>query len=208
MSCTRASTGCLLGTATPGDTAHTEPLCWRHLAWEFELICQPGCPWGAGKTAVPPAGLCHAVEARQCACACDPARKPLQVGPESVGASEGFLGWIAYLGAANAGIPLSIIVKNYGWEVRCFFPKTFTLVLNPTFPAYLCPIIVKNYGWEVLCLGLGVNPEAIGFQCCFPQPASIAGHDMCTCIAPPQDAHVTLHWPRCYHAAHNPCICL
>lgn len=33
------------------------------------------------------------------------------VGPESVGASEGFLGWIAYLGAANAGIPLSIIVK-------------------------------------------------------------------------------------------------
>jgi len=38
------------------------------------------------------------------------------VGPDSVGASEGFLGWIAYLGAANAGIPLSIIVKNYGWE--------------------------------------------------------------------------------------------
>eukprot|EP00191_Tetraselmis_sp_GSL018_P003122 CAMPEP_0177601082 /NCGR_PEP_ID=MMETSP0419_2-20121207/14035_1 /TAXON_ID=582737 /ORGANISM="Tetraselmis sp., Strain GSL018" /LENGTH=525 /DNA_ID=CAMNT_0019094255 /DNA_START=772 /DNA_END=2349 /DNA_ORIENTATION=+ len=37
------------------------------------------------------------------------------VGPKSVGASEGFLGWIAYLGAANAGIPLSIIVKNYGW---------------------------------------------------------------------------------------------
>ena len=25
------------------------------------------------------------------------------VGPDSVGASEGFLGWIAYLGAANAG---------------------------------------------------------------------------------------------------------
>ncbi|CAL8466766.1 g6302 [Coccomyxa elongata] len=49
------------------------------------------------------------------------------VGPESVGASEGFLGWVAYLGAANAGIPLSIIVKNYGWEayfvalgVACF----------------------------------------------------------------------------------------
>eukprot|EP00192_Tetraselmis_astigmatica_P003662 CAMPEP_0117659088 /NCGR_PEP_ID=MMETSP0804-20121206/6239_1 /TAXON_ID=1074897 /ORGANISM="Tetraselmis astigmatica, Strain CCMP880" /LENGTH=549 /DNA_ID=CAMNT_0005465709 /DNA_START=69 /DNA_END=1718 /DNA_ORIENTATION=- len=37
------------------------------------------------------------------------------VGPKSVGASEGFLGWIAYLGAANAGIPLSIIVKSYGW---------------------------------------------------------------------------------------------
>lgn len=38
------------------------------------------------------------------------------VGPESVGASEGFLGWIAYLGAANAGVPLSILVKNYGWN--------------------------------------------------------------------------------------------
>ena len=47
----------------------------------------------------------------------------LQVGPESVGASEGFLGWIAYLGAANAGIPLSIIVKNYGWEVRRAFSR-------------------------------------------------------------------------------------
>ncbi len=33
-----------------------------------------------------------------------------------MGASEGFLGWIAYLGAANAGIPLSIIVKEYGWN--------------------------------------------------------------------------------------------
>lgn len=38
------------------------------------------------------------------------------VGKESVGASEGFLGWVAYLGAANAGIPLSIIVRNYGWN--------------------------------------------------------------------------------------------
>lgn len=38
------------------------------------------------------------------------------VGPNSVGASEGFLGWVAYLGAANAGIPLSIIVKDFGWS--------------------------------------------------------------------------------------------
>jgi MFS transporter, OPA family, sugar phosphate sensor protein UhpC len=37
------------------------------------------------------------------------------VGPASVGASEGFLGWVAYLGAANAGIPLSIIVRDWGW---------------------------------------------------------------------------------------------
>ena len=29
---------------------------------------------------------------------------------------QGFLGWVAYLGAANAGVPLSIIVKNYGWN--------------------------------------------------------------------------------------------
>ena len=38
------------------------------------------------------------------------------VGKDSVGASEGFLGWVAYLGAANAGIPLSIIVKKFGWN--------------------------------------------------------------------------------------------
>ena len=42
---------------------------------------------------------------------------PQIVGPKSVGASEGFLGWIAYLGAANAGIPLSIIVKEFGERV-------------------------------------------------------------------------------------------
>lgn len=28
--------------------------------------------------------------------------------------AAGFLGWVAYLGAANAGVPLSIIVKQYG----------------------------------------------------------------------------------------------
>lgn len=37
------------------------------------------------------------------------------VRPESVGASQGFLGWVAYLGAANAGIPLSYVVRNHGW---------------------------------------------------------------------------------------------
>ena len=47
------------------------------------------------------------------------------VGPESVGASEGFLGWVAYLGAANAGIPLSMIVK-----VR--YSPCLTLVLAET----------------------------------------------------------------------------
>lgn len=38
------------------------------------------------------------------------------VGRRSVGASEGFLGWIAYLGAANAGVPLSLLVQQYGWN--------------------------------------------------------------------------------------------
>ena len=38
------------------------------------------------------------------------------VRPESVGASQGFLGWVAYLGAANAGIPLSFVVGGrFGW---------------------------------------------------------------------------------------------
>ena len=37
------------------------------------------------------------------------------VGRRSVGASEGFLGWIAYLGAANAGVPLSMLVQQFGW---------------------------------------------------------------------------------------------
>lgn len=37
------------------------------------------------------------------------------VRPDSVGASQGFLGWVAYLGAANAGIPLSIVVRDFGW---------------------------------------------------------------------------------------------
>ena len=38
------------------------------------------------------------------------------VGRDSVGASEGFLGWIAYMGAAVAGFPLSCLVKQYGWD--------------------------------------------------------------------------------------------
>ncbi len=54
----------------------------------------------------------------------------LQVGPSSVGASEGFLGWIAYLGAANAGIPLSIIVKQFGWCAA--FPCSLWLLPGST----------------------------------------------------------------------------
>lgn len=45
------------------------------------------------------------------------------VGRKSVGASEGFLGWVAYLGAANAGVPLSLLVRQYGWNA--FFTALF-----------------------------------------------------------------------------------
>ncbi|KAF8071289.1 uhpC [Scenedesmus sp. PABB004] len=37
------------------------------------------------------------------------------VSPVAVGASQGVLGWIAYLGAANAGIPLAWVVQTHGW---------------------------------------------------------------------------------------------
>ena len=65
------------------------------------------------------------------------------VGRDSVGASEGFLGWVAYLGAASAGYPLSLLVKRCGWPI--FFqacrlpahpaptplPLPLTLILDP-----------------------------------------------------------------------------
>ena len=46
------------------------------------------------------------------------------VGRDSVGASEGFLGWIAYMGAAAAGFPLSVLVKRFGWDI--FFRTLLT----------------------------------------------------------------------------------
>eukprot|EP01025_Chloroclados_australasicus_P053278 TRINITY_DN6259_c0_g1_i1.p1 TRINITY_DN6259_c0_g1~~TRINITY_DN6259_c0_g1_i1.p1 ORF type:complete len:583 (-),score=60.98 TRINITY_DN6259_c0_g1_i1:344-1972(-) len=39
------------------------------------------------------------------------------VSPFAVGAANGFLGWISYLGAASAGYPLSLMVKQYGWGI-------------------------------------------------------------------------------------------
>eukprot|EP01026_Neomeris_dumetosa_P058917 TRINITY_DN5499_c0_g1_i5.p1 TRINITY_DN5499_c0_g1~~TRINITY_DN5499_c0_g1_i5.p1 ORF type:complete len:538 (+),score=63.90 TRINITY_DN5499_c0_g1_i5:62-1675(+) len=39
------------------------------------------------------------------------------VSPLAVGACQGLLGWISYLGAASAGYPLSLMVKKYGWSV-------------------------------------------------------------------------------------------
>lgn len=75
-----------------------------------------------------------------------------QVGPESVGASEGFLGWVAYLGAANAGIPLSIIVKNYGWEVRC--PPHLNASHSRLFSAYIR-----------LLISIFARPACLGDSC-------------------------------------------
>lgn len=37
------------------------------------------------------------------------------VSPSGVGASQGLLGWIAYLGAANAGVPIASVVQRSGW---------------------------------------------------------------------------------------------
>uniref|UniRef100_A0A1D2ACF3 Major facilitator superfamily (MFS) profile domain-containing protein n=1 Tax=Auxenochlorella protothecoides TaxID=3075 RepID=A0A1D2ACF3_AUXPR len=68
------------------------------------------------------------------------------VRPESVGASQGFLGWVAYLGAANAGIPLAHIVKAYGW------PTYFSTLLAACGVAILllAPMInAKSYNQTV-----------------------------------------------------------
>lgn len=64
------------------------------------------------------------------------------VRPESVGASQGFLGWIAYLGAAGAGIPLAHIVKAYGW--KAYFTTLTAACAGAA--ALLMPMInAKNY---------------------------------------------------------------
>eukprot|EP00746_Dinoflagellata_sp_MGD_P067670 gnl/MRDRNA2_/MRDRNA2_27936_c0_seq1.p1 gnl/MRDRNA2_/MRDRNA2_27936_c0~~gnl/MRDRNA2_/MRDRNA2_27936_c0_seq1.p1 ORF type:complete len:925 (+),score=216.79 gnl/MRDRNA2_/MRDRNA2_27936_c0_seq1:105-2879(+) len=59
------------------------------------------------------------------------------VGVDSVGASEGFLGWVAYMGAAAAGLPLSLLVKELGWQVffqvligTCFIGFLFMSTLS------------------------------------------------------------------------------
>ena len=38
------------------------------------------------------------------------------VSPDVVGASQGFLGVIAYIGAANAGVPLARVLDRRGWS--------------------------------------------------------------------------------------------
>eukprot|EP00223_Ostreococcus_mediterraneus_P004749 CAMPEP_0174580860 /NCGR_PEP_ID=MMETSP0929-20130131/2718_1 /TAXON_ID=548131 ORGANISM="Ostreococcus mediterraneus, Strain clade-D-RCC2572" /NCGR_SAMPLE_ID=MMETSP0929 /ASSEMBLY_ACC=CAM_ASM_000573 /LENGTH=322 /DNA_ID=CAMNT_0015762353 /DNA_START=575 /DNA_END=1543 /DNA_ORIENTATION=+ len=64
------------------------------------------------------------------------------VGRRSVGASEGFLGWIAYLGAANAGVPLSLLVQQYGWDA--FFTALLSACALATL--LLAPLVdAKSY---------------------------------------------------------------
>ena len=62
------------------------------------------------------------------------------VGPSSVGASEGFLGWVAYLGAANAGVPLSIIVRYFS------LLPAFLLLLSLFF-LYLLTTTTSCFDW-------------------------------------------------------------
>jgi len=51
------------------------------------------------------------------------------VGRANVGASEGLMGLVAYLGAAMAGLPLANLVKRCGWEV--FFRVLIPCALIP-----------------------------------------------------------------------------
>jgi sugar phosphate permease len=60
------------------------------------------------------------------------------VGRRSVGASEGFLGWVAYLGAANAGVPLSLLVQRYGWDAF------FATMIGASGVALLLHVPLKN----------------------------------------------------------------
>lgn len=39
------------------------------------------------------------------------------VRPDAVGATQGLLGWVSYMGAACAGAPLAYLVQKMGWSV-------------------------------------------------------------------------------------------
>ena len=38
------------------------------------------------------------------------------VQPDAVGATQGLLGWVSYMGAACAGAPLAFFVQKLGWS--------------------------------------------------------------------------------------------
>lgn len=46
-----------------------------------------------------------------------PASAVQLVRPDAVGAAQGLLGWVSYMGAACAGAPLALAVQKYGWNV-------------------------------------------------------------------------------------------
>lgn len=39
------------------------------------------------------------------------------VRPDAVGATQGLLGWVSYMGAACAGAPLAYLVQQLGWNM-------------------------------------------------------------------------------------------
>jgi len=75
--------------------------------WALPTTAHPALVWvavaGVGLTLYGPQmliGLCGA----------EAVPKP------AVSAAQGFLGWVSYLGAANAGVPLAAIVQARGWD--------------------------------------------------------------------------------------------
>jgi len=75
--------------------------------WALPTTAHPGLVWaavaGVGLTLYGPQmliGLCGAEAVPKAA----------------VSAAQGFLGWVSYLGAANAGVPLAAIVQSRGWD--------------------------------------------------------------------------------------------
>lgn len=56
------------------------------------------------------------------------------VRPEAVGACQGLLGWVSYMGAACAGAPLAWATQKYGWS---FF---FGTMIAASFAA--CALVV------------------------------------------------------------------
>ncbi|GFH31941.1 MFS domain-containing protein [Haematococcus lacustris] len=54
------------------------------------------------------------------------------VSKSAVGASQGLLGLVAYMGAANAGVPLSWVVHHHGWDGYFTAEQSRLIVTNVT----------------------------------------------------------------------------
>ncbi|CAG9466735.1 unnamed protein product [Pedinophyceae sp. YPF-701] len=70
-------------------------------------------------------------------------------GPKAVGASQGLLGWISYMGAASAGVPMSILVNQYGWGsffvAMCVCCVAIVVLLTPLWNQ---PSYIQKKKWE------------------------------------------------------------